>query len=781
LAVLGEGDGRIDLERLSENSLLGYGHLRWALAAGIVLLVLCLGNLDLLTGKAAPRWDAVDYFGPEFSLIADHIKSGRLLLWDPWVDAGTPDSAEPEFGTTSPPILLAALLSPNPQAGFVMYWMAIWTLGAMGVLVLCRHLGAPAWGGIIAAIGFAASGFYTGHAEHTSHLYSVSFIPWIMWLFDLSILRRSYWNAVQAGILFGISALGGYPVYTILAPGFLALWTIGRIMEVDQSPPPLAGRWRQLSFSVTALVLLTVVGAAVMSPAYVAFFKDTPGYSERGGTISRDLAIRSNVFPAGGISTLASPYLSLLTVPPRYFWPAEDVSMRSIYAGSLVVVFALFSLTGGSRWRWWLFLVAIAFLCCATGYQLWIRGWLYDYFPPTRYFRNAASFRTYAIVLGVILSALGTKDLASTEEKGNRVRARLFLCTIGIALAAICTFALVTRLATALPPGLTLAVVQIIVTWCGAALLAYLLWRRKSRPVIIYALLAAIAVFDGVATLRICNFILYSQAEIPFWHIMNVQHERSLDLSQAGLYRQFDPPAILNNIPTSTRPSNRNLPIKLAIMNSDMTLGNSYYMQMQNDPGLRQMALGKERIWFTGADVSGPPNGANFIAFAKRVHELGRPIVMLHPGRQMLETAKCRAGNPQSQGPTLAVNSIDAASAANVSQLIYRPNSLSFHYFATTAGWLMVTDRWAPGWKVKVNGKAQDILGADFVYRAVRVEPGDNMVEFRYRPWGWPFLLILSWGTVFVCAVGQVVIMFKSKRSKELMIRPELRSALPKQ
>src|SRR5215469_4177916 len=102
------------------------GKSRWLAAGCLVVAVLCLGNLDLLLGRAAPQWDAADYFGPEFSLIADHIKAGRLLLWDPWVAAGTPDSAEPEFGTTSPIVLLAAAISPNPQAGFIMYWMAIW-------------------------------------------------------------------------------------------------------------------------------------------------------------------------------------------------------------------------------------------------------------------------------------------------------------------------------------------------------------------------------------------------------------------------------------------------------------------------------------------------------------------------------------------------------------------------------------------------------------------------------------------------------------------------------
>ncbi len=404
--------------------------LQWWLAGCIVIAVLCLGNFDLLSGKSAPQWDGVDYFGPEFSLVADHIKAGRLLLWDPWVAAGTPDSAEPEFGTTSPIVLAAGLLSPNPQAGFVMYWMFIWALGPIGVLVLCRHLQCPVWGALIAALGFAASGFYTGHAEHTAHIYSVSLLPWILWRFDVGLLRRTYWAAVQAGIIYGVSALGGYPVYTVVTPAFLVLWSVGRLLDTERGRS--IGFRKQVAYAAAAIILVGAIGGAVMAPAYIDFFKDTQGYSDRTGTRPREVALRENIFPAGEVTTLSSPYLSLLDVRYGRFWPWADISMRSIYMGCAVVTLALFGLLGGARWRWWLCLVAVLFLCCATGYQLPLRGWLYDFVPPTRYFRNASSFRTYAILLRRILCAVGARDLDSPEsETNNHRKLRLLIVSDG--------------------------------------------------------------------------------------------------------------------------------------------------------------------------------------------------------------------------------------------------------------------------------------------------------------------------------------------------------------
>ncbi len=741
--------------------------LQWWLAACIVIAVLCLGNFDLLSGKSAPQWDGLDYFGPEFSLVADHIKAGRLVLWDPWVAAGTPDSAEPEFGTTSPIMLAAGLVSPNPQAGFVMYWMFIWTLGPIGILVLCRHLRSPVWGGLIAALGFAASGFYTGHAEHTAHIYSVSLLPWVLWRFDVALLRRSYWAAVQAGIIYGVSALGGYPLYTVVTPAFLVLWAIGRLLDNDRNRS--IGLSEQVAHSAAAIILVGIIGAAVMAPAYVDFFKDTQGYSDRTGTRPREVALRENIFPTGEVTTLSSPYLSLLDIHHGYFWPWADISMRSIYMGCAVVTLALFALLGGTRWRWWLCLMAVLFLCCATGYQLPLRGWLYDFVPPTRYFRNASSFRTYAILLGAILCALGAKDLDSRDSKtNNQGRLRLVLSATALAIVSGWIFAVVTHLATSWPTTFNLAIVHGLVTWSAIVTLAFLLWTGKLPLATVCALLVAVAVFDGITTLRISRSTTHSPAARGFWHTMNVEHDPSLDLTAGDLFRDLDPPASLNNISPSRFPTNRNLPLKVATIENDIALWNRYYMQIESVPLLRQMALGKDRMWFTDAPAMAPPTDGNFVVYENRVQQLQKAVILIHSGSQMRQISRKHAEDVGQWSPSIKADSLSPASVAQISGLSYWPNSLSFHYVADKAGWLMITDRWAPGWKVTVNGRPQEVLGADFVFRAVKVEPGDNFIQFRYRPWEWPSLLILSWGTLLVIGICQLAISIRSYRARRV-------------
>ena len=269
----------------------------WILAGSILAAAVLLGNFDLLSGKTAPTWDAIDYFAPLFSLIADHAKSGRLLLWNPWVNAGSPDFADPQVGASSPALLLFAIIFHNPFFGFLAYWMALWIAGGLGMLLLCRHLKAPVWGALIISLGFLASGVFTANAEHISWICSFSLLPWIVWRFDSAILKRSYWGVVQAAALWGLSALGGYPGPTIIDPLFLALWGIGRLWVDHDELHAVPGSQKKLTYWVTALLVLVVVGTAVLSPAYVSFMRETRGYTWRAGSLDRQFSLASGVLP----------------------------------------------------------------------------------------------------------------------------------------------------------------------------------------------------------------------------------------------------------------------------------------------------------------------------------------------------------------------------------------------------------------------------------------------------------------------------------------------------
>lgn len=57
---------------------------------------------------------------------------------------------------------------------------------------------------------------------------------------------------------------------------------------------------------------------------------------------------------------------------------------------------------------------------------------------------------------------------------------------------------------------------------------------------------------------------------------------------------------------------------------------------------------------------------------------------------------------------------------------------------------LVLADTWYPGWKVFVNGRRQRLLRADYIFRAVYLEPGRHVVRFAYSPFSFKMGIIIS-------------------------------------
>ncbi len=64
----------------------------------------------------------------------------------------------------------------------------------------------------------------------------------------------------------------------------------------------------------------------------------------------------------------------------------------------------------------------------------------------------------------------------------------------------------------------------------------------------------------------------------------------------------------------------------------------------------------------------------------------------------------------------------------------YSPNRVVVKAEVETDGYLVLCDTYNPGWKAYVDGKKIKILKADYILRAVKLEPGKHTIEFLYSP-----------------------------------------------
>jgi hypothetical protein len=131
-----------------------------------------------------------------------------------------------------------------------------------------------------------------------------------------------------------------------------------------------------------------------------------------------------------------------------------------------------------------------------------------------------------------------------------------------------------------------------------------------------------------------------------------------------------------------------------------------------------------------------------FVARANATHTL--PLVVHRPEAMVARPAE---GDVL---PDLAAFPSPEPIAVRVTR--YVPEELALEVDAPAAGWLLVTDRWSRSWHASVDGREVPVFGGDFVFRAVQVHAGTNLVRFRYEPTGYLPLVAASWSTLAIVA-----------------------------
>jgi hypothetical protein len=65
----------------------------------------------------------------------------------------------------------------------------------------------------------------------------------------------------------------------------------------------------------------------------------------------------------------------------------------------------------------------------------------------------------------------------------------------------------------------------------------------------------------------------------------------------------------------------------------------------------------------------------------------------------------------------------------------YNGDQIVIYINIKTDGYITFMDNWSPGWKVTVNNQQKVIEKTLGVYKAVKVNSGENTVKFKYEPW----------------------------------------------
>lgn len=84
----------------------------------------------------------------------------------------------------------------------------------------------------------------------------------------------------------------------------------------------------------------------------------------------------------------------------------------------------------------------------------------------------------------------------------------------------------------------------------------------------------------------------------------------------------------------------------------------------------------------------------------------------------------------------------------------YEPTRVVVETNAPRAGYLVLTDTYYPGWRVRVDDVPETIARANYLFRAVPIAPGHHVVEFVYAPFSFKAGVAMSMVGLAAAALG---------------------------
>jgi hypothetical protein len=695
-------------------------------ALALYTIALCAANFRLIFTHQMPIWDAQQYHHPYYILLADLVRSGRLLFWNPFSAGGVPIFVDPQVAAFSPLTLLAGLVTGGTTGGYIFYWLMLLWLGGAGVILLARDVKAPLWAAVVAAVGYSTSGFNTGHSEHLSWIYAAGLFPHVIYCINRGVAEGRTTIIAAGGVMLGIAGLGGYPGLVIAMCVFSVVWMAGYSVAL----PSDRRRWNPFQL-LGNLMVFSIVSIVVMAPVYYGFFHEAAGITSRTGTLSREFA-QTNPLAPGAIASLISPVFVVMKLAHK-IWPATDLSSLSLYSGSLTVALALLSPFNRRKRPVVAGTACLALLCLAIsmGEATPLRGWVYDYFPPSRYFRHPALFRLFFVFGIAMLSLYGSLVLQEVIE--GRIPARpgtwwVRAARLGVLLVCVAAFAgylfYMSRFPVG-PPFFLQANLHFLVSWGGTFLIAALLpWLARPARAALPVLLVGIACADGVMNITVSRPVISQPARR--FPVSN----HNVDLTKQKLRRE----------PGSD--SNFNLLSKMPgfITYCPLNSRNVFYNRIVADKRLFNLVTSGDRVWLCEQPVTIAPSEQNFSMLASRPDFLDAFRCVIHDGEAMAGESGARPGlQPSLEGFTPSVVPL----TPSVEQ--YIPGRFKFSVDSPSAGYLFIADRWARSWRATLNGQQAEVLGGSFIFTSLRIAPGKNTVELVYDPAAVKYLLLVSY------------------------------------
>ncbi len=237
-------------------------------------------------------------FAPWRKLVAEALQAGQWPLWTQALGNGAPLLANHQSAVFYPPHFLFLLFPVERALG---YSLALHVaLAGLFAWLWARQLGLGSLGRLVTALAYAGSGFLVGHALFPSMVEAAAWLPLLFLLADRLAKHRRVGDALALGATLGVQFLAGHAQLW-----YYGLWAIGAYVLYTGCRTGKMGKDR---LHVALLLGLAVVVAAGAAAVQMLPTGELAAHSHRADGADWDFAMTYSFWPWRLITLLAPDF-----------------------------------------------------------------------------------------------------------------------------------------------------------------------------------------------------------------------------------------------------------------------------------------------------------------------------------------------------------------------------------------------------------------------------------------------------------------------------------------
>lgn len=675
------------------------------------------------------------------------ILNGVFPAWNNAILTGFPYYANSQSGLTSVLNLPLWFLPFNFALGLVA-WIKLLIAG-FGSYLLARRLQLSFWPGILAGVAYCLCAFNVVWLEHQTLVASTVWLPWTILLIEslLHGVRRRH--VVLLALVTALVLDGGHPGTEVQVMGAAAVYGLVRAFTLTDAPT------RERIRRLLVIALSVAVGALLMAFLLIPVLKASSGtiglaYREGGGFVMPWSALRTVLFPDwwGRPSEM------------NYGGPVNYVE-RTLYVGTITLLFAVVALTMRDEWRRKLPFLVIAALGVMVPFA--VPG-VHGVFVSLPLFSSVQDARMiFWLQFGVaMLSAFGLQTLI---DSGGRVRRRIWL-TLGAGLLAAALAVLLVdpslhELRTTVNHFrtgaeyhvagiLALTTIGWLAIFTCSVIVVLLIGRKRFRPSLLAGTLVVLAALDmfhfahGFQPIGPAAEVIPPTPPVARFLERRATQGRTVGINSAltndytmnyGLndVRGYDPPQPTNHYfhlwqlanPSQGPSEDLGIPHLTPTGLRVMSLLGARFLV--SDPSEARLTLPGLSTIYAGTDAVVYANSnAAPAAFAPR------GVVYVPDEQDLLNKVASSAWEPRGEALIEGATGRLAAARGTVSVLHDNDADVQMSAQLSRGGLVVLNDQWAPGWSAEIDGRPARILRVNDVMRGLDVPAGDHLIAWHY-------------------------------------------------